>query len=126
MTPGKYTLTIYRGDSGRWQFKLWTDSAKTQPVDLTGVTARAEIRDKAGGLVLGELVCEVTLPNIIDASIDAIASAALKKGVWDLQLTYAGGDVVTILAGSVTVTADVTDSTAATSAASSMRLRSVG
>jgi len=122
MTPGVYQLSIYCGDSYRWQFKLWTDAGKTQPVDLSGVTAKAEIRDRAGGKVLGELVCLVTLPNIIDASIDAVASQTLRNGVWDLQLTYAGGDVSTVLAGPVKATIDVTNSTAAAAA----QLRSVG
>jgi hypothetical protein len=124
MTPGKYTLTIYRGDSYRWQFKLWSDAAKTQPVDLTGVTAKAELRDKSGGAVLGALACVITQPNIIDASLAADDSALLKSGVWDLQLTYAGGDVSTVLAGPMTVTADVTDSTVV-AAARAGRLRSV-
>ena len=125
MTPGKYTLAIYRGDSYRWQFKLWTDTAKTQPVDLTDVMVKAEIRDKAAGKVLGALTCVVTLPNIIDASLEAAGSAALNtSGVWDLQLTYPGGDVSTVLAGSVFLTMDVTDS-AATMAASRAPLRSV-
>jgi len=124
MTPGKYALSIYLGDSYRWQFKLWSDAAKTAAVDLTGVTAKAEIRDKAGGALLGALTCVVTLPNIIDASITASDTAVLRKGVWDLQLTYAGGDVSTVLAGSVTVTADVTNG-AATSSAQRSRLRSI-
>ena len=124
MTPGKYTLAIYRGDSYRWQFKLWADTAKTDPIDLTGVTVKAEIRDKSGGTILGTLTCVVTLPNIIDASLAADDSALLKSGVWDLQLTYAGGDVSTVLAGPATVTPDVTDSTIVV-AARAERLRSV-
>ena len=114
MTPGKYALAIYRGDSYHWQFKLWADAAKTQPVDLTGVTPKAEIRDKSGGAILGTLTCVVTMPNIIDASLSAVVSGTLKCGVWDLQLTYTGGAVSTVLAGAVTVTADVTDSTIVT------------
>ena len=123
MTPGKYALAIYRGDSYHWQFKLWADTAKTVPVDLTGVTVKAEIRDKSGGAILGTLTCVVTMPNIIDASLAADDSALLKSGVWDLQLTYTGGAVSTVLAGAVTVTADVTDSTVITARAE--RLRSV-
>jgi hypothetical protein len=124
MTPGKFALAIYRGDSYRWQFKLWSDAAKTQPVDLTGVEVKAEIRDKAAGKVLGAMTCDVTVPNIIDASLSATDTAALKSGVWDLQLTYPGGDVGTVLAGAVTVTVDVTDS-AAPVAVTSARLRRV-
>jgi len=111
-TPGTYSLTVYRGDSYRWQFKLWADVEKTDPVDLTGVTAKAEIRDKPGGKRVTPLACQVTLPNVIDASLSAVASAALLAGkaTWDLQLTYTGGDVSTVLSGPVVVTADVTDS----------------
>lgn len=109
--PGSYNLAIYRGDTYRWQFKLWADADKTQPVDLSGVTAKSELRDKSGGSVLAVLDCTITDPNIIDAVLDKEASALLPaKGVWDLQLTYGNGDVGTILAGSVAVTADVTDS----------------
>jgi hypothetical protein len=112
MTPGQYALSIYRGDTCRWQFRLWSDTAKTVPVDLTGVIAKAEIRDKPAGTVKGQLVCVVTTPNIIDASLDSEASQALTNGVWDLQLTYASGDVSTVLAGAVKCTSDVTDSAA--------------
>lgn len=111
-TPGTYQMSIYRGDSYRWQFKLWNDVDKTDPVDLTGVTPKAEIRDKPGGKKITPIACVVTMPNIVDATLTAAASAALaiSKGSWDLQLTYSGGDVSTVLAGAVVVTADVTDS----------------
>lgn len=110
-TPGNYQMLIYRGDSYRWQFKLWADVDKTDPLDLTGITPKAEIRDKPGGKKITPIACVVTLPNIIDATLTAVASAALTaKGSWDLQLTYSGGDVSTVLAGPVVVTADVTDS----------------
>ena len=124
MIPGNYQLLIYCGDTSRWQFKLWQDTAKTVPVDLTGVTVKAEIRDKAAGVVLGQLTCAVTMPNIINASITAAASATLKNGVWDMQLTYASGDVSTVLAGPVKCTLDVTDSVASSMARRG--LRSVG
>ena len=124
MTPGKYSLLIYRGDSYKWQFKLWSDTAKTVPVDLTGVTVKSEIRDKPGGNLLGALTCVVTMPNIIDASMTATDTAALAtSGVWDLQLTYTDGDVSTVLSGTATVTMDVTDSAAMRAA--NKRLRSV-
>jgi hypothetical protein len=117
MMPGTFPLVLYRGDTAHWRFTLWTDDAKTQPADLTGATAKAEIRDKPGGATIVALVCAVELPNIVTAELTAVASATLPpKGVWDLQMTYVSGDVVTILAGTVEVTADVTDSTAAQAA----------
>ena len=121
MTPGNYPLVIYRGDSYKWQFKLWSDTAKTQPVDLTGVTVKAEIRDRPGGNLLGTLACAITMPNVINASLTSTDTALLTSGAWDMQLTYSDGEVSTVLSGLVTVTMDVTDS-----AAMMKRLRSVG
>jgi len=124
MTPGKHALAIYRGDTFTRKFTLWADAAKTVEVDLTGAVVKAEIRDKPGGAVLGELTCVITLPNIIDASLTAAESALLASGVWDLQVTFLDGTVSTYLTGAVTVTPDITDSSAALR--SSKRLRSVG
>jgi len=111
-TPGNYVLDIYRGDSYRWQFRLWEDVAKTIPVDLDNVIAEAEIRDKPSGTKVTAMVCTVTVPNIIDIHLDAVKSSALTiaKGVWDLQLTYENEDVATVLVGAVNITADVTES----------------
>jgi len=112
MTPTTFALDLYRGDTYRWQFALWTDVAHTDPIDLTDVTPKAEIREKPAGSNITLLECSVTAPNIIDVELSSVACAALPaKGAWDLQLTYPSGDVATIVAGAVTVTTDVTDST---------------
>lgn len=110
MLPATYDLDLYRGDTARWQFKLWTDAAKTAPVDLTGVTAEATIRDKApGGSISVAMACTVTQPNIIDMLLSSEQGRDLPAaGIWDLQLTYPSSDVVTILKGKVAVTQDVT------------------
>jgi hypothetical protein len=111
MTPGSLPLALYRGDSSSWRFVLWADTAKTIPADLAGVVAKAEIRDKPAGSNLTMLTCSIEMPNAILVTLDATTSARLPaKGVWDLQLTYPEGAVATVLAGAVTVTADVTDS----------------
>ena len=113
MTPGTLALSIYHGDSYRWQFTLWQDPGKTVPADLTGVIPKAEIRQSAGGALVSTLDLTVQMPNIILAVLTSTKSSALPKsgGSWDLQLTYPNGDVQTVLLGSVTVTMDVTDST---------------
>jgi hypothetical protein len=100
---------LYRGDTYRWQFRLWLDTASTQPADLTGATAVSQIRDKPGGTLIAALTCVITLPNLIDATLSAADSAKLpSSGAWDLQVTYASGDVATVLAGPVNTTSDVT------------------
>jgi hypothetical protein len=113
--PGSYPLALYRGDSYSWQFRLWADTGKTQPVDLTGATAKAEVHYLPGGTDILAMVCTVTLPNIIDmhlpaAAWDTFPFQTASKPMWDLQVTYPGGDIVSYLAGPVTLTADITDS----------------
>ena len=113
--PGAYPLALYRGDSYTWQFKLWRDTAKTQPVDLTGATAKAEVRTAPGATPILAMVATITAPNIIDMHLPADAWTAWPyptsgKASWDLQVTYVNGEVVTYLAGAVTLTPDITDS----------------
>lgn len=111
-TPGNYPLDFYRGDSYRWNVVCWADSGKTQPLDLTGVTPRSEIRPTEGGTPVLTVTCNVSPPNTVVCYLPPAVSKQLPVagGVWDLQLTYPSGDVVSVLRGPVTVTADVTAS----------------
>jgi hypothetical protein len=109
MQPATLPLEIYRGDTARLQVKLWKEDHIA--IDLTGAVAKAEIRDRPAGTQIVALTCTITLPNIIDVVLSAANSLKLPAaGVWDLQLTFASGEVKTPLAGPVTVTPDVTDS----------------
>jgi len=117
--PAKYPLAIYRGDTFRIAFRLWKDRDKTEPVDLTDIDVKAEVRDKPSGLNITLMSTTVELPNLIEMEMSAVTTGTLPAiGAWDLQLTYASGDVTTILAGGVTVTPDVTDSTRSIAAVS--------
>lgn len=108
-----YGLAPYRGDTHRWRFMLWADPGRTVAVDLTGVAVKAEIRSAPGGSFVAALGCAVTLPNTIDVQLTAALSASLPaSGAWDLQLTYASGEVQTVVKGSVNATGDVTDAVA--------------
>ena len=109
MTPGKMPLTIYRGDTYRWRFKLWMDTERTMPADLQGAKVVAQIRDRAGGSFIAGMACTITLPNTVMMVLAAPDSAKLpSSAMWDLQVTYAWGDVATVLAGPVHTTSDVT------------------
>lgn len=109
--PGRYNLKIYRGDTHHWQFKLWRDGDRTDPVDLENCGVKAQIRNGFNGVRMVEIRLAVTLPNVIDASLDAETSRDITftEGVWDLQVTYPGLVVSTVLAGSVEITPDVTE-----------------
>jgi hypothetical protein len=109
MSPARFDLAVYEGDSYAWQFNLWTDDTKTTPVDLTGAAAAAQIRDSPGGTVVVALTCVITLPGTIVATLDHPTSETVpQSGVWDLQVTSASGWVTTFVAGKVFLTADVT------------------
>lgn len=102
-----YPLSLYRGDSFSVRFELWTDPDKTQPFDLTGMTASAEIRRGSGDANATPLVCTIA-GNAVDVALDAAASRALpSSGKWDLQLMGTSG-VQTIVNGSVVVQGDIT------------------
>ena len=109
--PGVLDLLWYRGDTYRFQARLWENSAGGVPTDLTGATAAAEIREKFAGVHVVEMTCTVTPPNIVDVLMTpAMWPDCPSKGVWDLQLTMPSGEVRTVLAGEFTSTGDVTDS----------------
>lgn len=110
MQPAKLDLDIYRGDSMRLRIKLYDQGQN--PIDLTDVAAKSEIRDRPAGCVIVAFECTITLPNVIELFLPAGLSHTLPiGGVWDLQLTFLNGEVQTPLAGQVTVIPDVTDST---------------
>jgi hypothetical protein len=112
MQPANLPLEIYRGDSQRMRVKLYVPGTPPSPVDLTDVVAKAQIRDRPAGDTIINLICTIELPNIIEIELTAGDSFKLPvAGVWDLQLTFSSGEVKTPLAGQVSVTPDVTDST---------------
>lgn len=121
--PQQMALSIYRGDSYHWRFTLYADPEQTEPYDLTGAEAKAEIRQATGTPVLATMTCVVTDPNIIDVDLAAADSQglAIASAKWDLQLTWAAtGKVKTVVVGAVTVEGDITDSIAAMAAVSTL------
>jgi hypothetical protein len=120
--PASYSLEFYRGDSFRRQFLLWADKDKTQPVDLTGATAAAELRPAPSAERWQSLTCSIT-GNVIDVSLPAADTAMIPgSGYWDLQITYASGDVRTVVHGGVSVAGDITRPAAAARARAVMHV----
>jgi hypothetical protein len=111
--PARKDLRLYRGDTFTLPVRVWEDAVGGTPADLTGVTARAEIRDVPSGQLLATMFATVTLPNEIQLELPASSwdgFPARSSAVWDLELTYPGDVVRTMLAGSVAVLGDVTSS----------------
>jgi hypothetical protein len=113
MVPVYYSVELYRGDSFRMQVRLWADAGKTQPVDLTGASVAAEIRPAPGAIPAASFTCAITA-NVIDVSLSAADSLNVPQSAyWDLQITYASGDVQTVIAGGVSVRGEITQPAAA-------------
>lgn len=91
--------------------------ADFEPVDLTGCTARMQIRPEVesptvllelsttnGRIALGGVAGTATL------TLDPATTAALDwdSGVWDLEITHPGGDVSRMAEGTASVSPEVT------------------
>jgi hypothetical protein len=94
----------------------WKDS-KQQPINLTGYTARMQVRaKKSSDTVLVELTTangRIVLGDAdgtIDLEIDATTTAGFSwtKGVHDLELESGTGFVTRLVEGNVTVVPEVT------------------
>ncbi len=95
----------------------WRTGKPAVPVDLTGATARMQVRDKLeaptvllelttenGGIALGGTAGTVAL------RIEATATAAFawRSGVYDLEVEFADQTVRRLLSGGVSVSPEVT------------------
>ena len=112
MKPGKYSLSVYRGDTSRWKFTLWEDDAKTDPLDLTDALVAAEIRAVGSSYAspVAALNCTIEAPNVIRAELASTAALPCRgtRAEWDLEIIWPSGDVQTVLAGGVEILGDVT------------------
>ena len=108
--PADQDQTITRGDTETLVVTITEDGST--PVPITGRTYRAQIRSQQNSTTIkASFVCTVTsgAAGEVTCVLSATSSAALSAGLyfWDLE-ENASGVVSTILAGTVTVLADVT------------------
>jgi hypothetical protein len=108
--PADQDLTITRGDTETLVVTITTDGSTA--VDITGRTYRAQIRTQQDSTTIkASFTCSVTdgAAGKVTCTLSATSSAALSAGLyfWDLE-ENASGVISTILAGNITVLADVT------------------
>ena len=118
--PIKWNLIFDQGstfrDMRRWS--VGADAASAVPVDLSGCTARAQVRREVGSPdVLLSLTTEnggIELgkdPGRIDLYVSAADTTLFKEwdeGVWDFEIVFPNGDVRRLFFGAVRVTLEVT------------------
>lgn len=115
MTAAQRDITIEKGATFRYSL-TWKDSDSV-PVDLTGYTARMQVRRKVDSddtlLDLSSSNGDITLGGslgtiVIVASATDTAAIEGKVGVYDVEVESASGVVTRIIEGKVTLSPEVT------------------
>jgi hypothetical protein len=105
--PGNTDLTIWQGDAQ--QYNLLLHSNDGMPLDLTGCTAQAVVRQTFSSPEVYEFTCTIHDGNEVNMYMPSAVSTAMPAGdyVWNFQITSPAGEVRTYLAGDVRVYAEV-------------------
>lgn len=109
--PQIYDMQIFQGSYFQ---RIITYTVDNLPFNLTGYTARGQIRASPNSAVLLSFTC--TIPNPTDGKINieilatASAGVTLPSGVYDIEIVPATGEAYAtrILMGSVTISPEVT------------------
>ena len=116
MSAPEWPIEIEQGATFRKSL-TWKAGAPPLPVDLTGCTARMQVREhmdsplpmlslttENGGITLGDESGVVTL------HVHALKTGALSKlsGIYDLEIEFADGTVRRLLCGPVAILPGVT------------------
>jgi hypothetical protein len=104
--PTTTDLNIYAGDDLKLHVAVTDDAGAA--VDLTGYTAMAQVRDTNDGATPVDFTATVAAGGIDLVMANTLTTTLPPKGVWDVQITSATGEVTTVAGGRVTVTPDVT------------------
>ncbi|GII83305.1 hypothetical protein Ssi03_12950 [Sphaerisporangium siamense] len=110
---GTYRFKMDQGSTVRRPLR-WLRNG--EPMDLTGATARMEIRTAAGGALLhrldttnGGITLGGTAGTILIYIPAAVSSAwTVLQGVYDLEVVFPNEDVTRLLQGNFSVSAEVT------------------
>lgn len=115
MEPASIDLTIYQGSTFLKKFQ-WKTGNPPVPVNLTGYSARMQIREK---ITSPNPVISLTTENggiklendgfiVLNISAEDTASFNFKGAVYDLELISPTGFVRRLIEGSVTLSPEVT------------------
>lgn len=106
--PARVDLKMVAGDSFSKEFRLREQDGTA--IDLTGLTGRAQVRDRPGGELLAEFtVGPLDATGVVTISLTTAQTRALPgKGVWDLELDGGATNTKTIVQGDVKVIPDIT------------------
>ena len=98
-------LTVKRGDT--WSWTCTFADADGAPVDLAGVTARCQVRDKRDKL-LADYSAQLTL-GASDLALRVLENQ-LPVGVhyFDIELTFPDGSILSTETKAITVIKDIT------------------
>ena len=102
-------LSIYQGDDFAGVVTVRNEDGT--PADITGHTAKAQIRRAVADeepAVAVEIATAVTSPNVTLAISHTVTATLSGAYVWDLQLTTPTGAVITVIRGKVKLTNEVT------------------
>ena len=120
MTAAKRNLYIEQGATFNLSF-TWnegTSDAVGAPVDLTGCTARMQIRQKQQSAVIVDARSDGESPAIllggatgtveVTLTADMTDLLSVKTGLYDLEVEFPDGTVYRLLEGTVTVSPNIT------------------
>ena len=111
MAAANYNLVIEKGTTFKQRF-IWTQKTTGEPVNLTGYTAKMQIRpSEKNNKIIIELSTEnsrivlTEAEGIIDLVLEDEDTVSLSdtEGVYDLLLTASNGDVVKLVRGKATL-----------------------
>lgn len=89
-----------------------------QSHDLTGCTARMQVRNTQGGSILADLSEDHGISIQPDGELGVISvelsptdtgSMTSRRAVYDLELTFPSGDIVRLIQGKISVSPNITE-----------------
>lgn len=111
-----YTYNIRFHQGATWSFTLTLTDDNGTAIDLTGYTAKMQIRDLPGGTVFetletggaGIVITAATGEIALTFTAAETAALTISRGMYDLKITSSGAVVTYLLKGEFVVDARIT------------------